>query len=118
MAKIMIVDDSDLSRRILRSILEADGHQVVEESDGLAALERYFLEQPELVVLDMTMKGMHGLEVLSKLRSMKIDARVIVGSADIQESTRELTTAAGARAFVQKPFTAEKVLPAVNAALR
>jgi two-component system, chemotaxis family, chemotaxis protein CheY len=114
MAKIMIVDDSQLSRRILRGLLEPHGHEVVEEADGMAALERYFLEKPSCVFLDMTMKGMHGLDVLSKLRAMDPNAKVIIGTADIQSSTREMTAAQGACAFIEKPFTAEKVAQALE----
>ena len=117
MPKILIVDDSGLSRRILRSILEGLGHEVMEESDGMAAIERYFLEKPDAVILDMTMKGMHGLEVLSQLRKLDPNACVIVGTADIQSSTRDLTENAGAYGFIEKPFTAEKVQHVLNTTL-
>ena len=114
MAKILLVDDSNLSRRILRRILEADGHAIVEAADGLIAIERYFLEQPELVMLDMTMRGMHGLDVLSKLREIDPQARVIVATADIQSSTRTLVEEGGGAGFVSKPFVEEQVLNVVH----
>jgi two-component system, chemotaxis family, chemotaxis protein CheY len=117
MANILVIDDSALSRRILRRILEADGHLVREADDGMVALEQYLLQQPDLVLLDMTMRGMHGLDVLSKLREMDPQARVIVATADIQRSTRELVDAAGGSGFVSKPFDAERVLSAVNTVL-
>ena len=115
--KIMIVDDSALSRRTLRRILETAGHGVVEAEDGMAALELYFIEKPDVVFLDLVMKGMYGLDVLTKLRELDARARVIVASADIQSSTRALAERAGARAFINKPFLAEDVLGAVNSAL-
>src|SRR5687768_15590499 len=114
MAKILIVDDSAMSRRILRGILQGGGHEVVEADDGLVALEKYFLEKPDLVLLDLIMKGMFGIEVLKKLRLMDKDVRVIVASADIQTSTRALTEAAGAAAFVTKPFAGEEILKTVR----
>ena len=114
MAKIMIVDDSGLSRRILRSILEPDGHEVVEESDGMAALERFYLEKPDIIILDMTMPGMPGMDVLARLRELDKNVRVIIGTADIQSSTQDLTKAAGASAFVGKPFTPERLLPVIH----
>ena len=114
MAKILIVDDSALSRRMLRAILEEAGHQVVEAQDGLKALEQYSLEQPDLVTLDMTMTGMHGLEVLDEIRKLDADARVLAATADIQESTRELVLEKGGKGFVGKPFNAKKVLSTVN----
>jgi two-component system chemotaxis response regulator CheY len=117
MPKILIVDDSSLSRRISRSILVEAGYEVVESADGMSALENYALEKPDLVFLDMTMKGMNGLEVLTKLREMDPTARVVMATADIQSSTRTLTENAGASGFVPKPFVAVAVLQAVTAAL-
>ena len=115
--KILIVDDSALSRRTLRRILETADYEIVEANDGMAALEVYFLEKPSLVLLDLVMKGMYGLDVLVKLREMDQQARVIVASADIQSSTRKLVDEAGALGFVNKPFLAEQVIAAVEAAL-
>lgn len=115
--KILIVDDSALSRRTLRRILESAGYEVVEADDGMAALELYFLEKPGLVLLDLVMKGMYGLDVLVKLREMDPKALVVVASADIQSSTRKMVDEAGALGFINKPFIAEPVLAAVEAAL-
>ena len=86
--KIMVVDDSALSRRTLRRILETAGYNVVEAEEGMAALELYFIEKPDLVMLDLVMKGMYGLDVLTKLRELDAGARVVVASADVQTSTR------------------------------
>ena len=115
--KIMVVDDSAMSRRTLRRILEGAGYNVVEADEGMAALELYFIEKPDLVFLDLVMKGMYGLDVLTKLRELDADARVVVASADIQTSTRALVEGAGARAFINKPFAAENVLGAVESAM-
>ena len=115
--KILIVDDSALSRRTLRRILETAGYEVVEANDGMTALELYFLEKPSLVLLDLVMKGMYGLDVLVKLREMDPKALVVVASADIQSSTRKLVDEAGALAFINKPFLSEQVIAAVEAAL-
>jgi two-component system chemotaxis response regulator CheY len=118
MAKILVVDDSGLSRRTLRKILESAGHEVIEAAEGIIALERYFLDEPDLVFLDLTMTGMYGIDVLNKLREMDSEARVIIGSADIQSSTREMVQAGGASAFINKPFTSEQVLNVVNRVLQ
>ncbi|HEU4931804.1 MAG TPA: response regulator [Pyrinomonadaceae bacterium] len=116
--KILIVDDSSLSRRTLRRILESAEYEIVEADDGMAALEVYFLEKPSLVLLDLVMKGMYGLDVLVKLREMDQQARVVVASADIQSSTRKMVDEAGAIGFINKPFVPEQVIAAVQAALR
>jgi len=115
--KILIVDDSSLSRRTLRRILESADYEIVEAVDGMAALEVYFLEKPSLVLLDLVMKGMYGLDVLVKLREMDQQARVVVASADIQSSTRKMVDEAGALGFINKPFVSEQVIAAVEAAL-
>ena len=115
--KILIVDDSALSRRTLRRILESAGYEVVEANDGMTALELYFLEKPALVLLDLVMKGMYGLEVLVKLREMDPKALVVVASADIQSSTRKMVDEAGALGFINKPFVTEQVIAGVEAAL-
>ena len=116
-AKILIVDDSALTRRTLRQILETAGCEVVEAEDGLAAMERYFLEKPDAVMLDLVMRGMYGLEVLGKLRELDADVKVIVVSADIQSSSREMAEQAGARGFVNKPFDRAEILTALDRVL-
>jgi two-component system chemotaxis response regulator CheY len=118
MAKIMVVDDSGLSRRVSRKILEEAGHSVVDAEDGLTALERYFLEQPDVVLLDVTMKGMSGIDVLKRIRELNPGARVVMVTADVQSSTRELTADGGACGFVSKPIVSDRILQAVDAALR
>ncbi len=118
MAKILVVDDSGLSRRISRTILEEAGHEVVEAEEGMAAVERYYLDKPELVLLDITMRGMTGFEVLDKIRQIDPAAKVVVATADIQSSTREMTRQGGAMGFVNKPFVAEQMTQTVAAVLR
>jgi two-component system chemotaxis response regulator CheY len=118
MAKILVVDDSGMSRRSLRKILETAGHQVIEAQDGIAALELFFIDKPDIVLLDLTMGGLYGVDVLKKMLEMNPGARVIVASADIQSSTREMVQEAGALAFINKPFAVDQVLNAVNLALK
>ena len=113
----MIVDDSGLARRMLHRILEPAGHQVCEAENGIVALERYFLDKPDLVLLDLTMAEMYGLDVLEKLLEMDANVRVIVASADTQRFTRELVKAAGARGIVNKPAGETTVLNIVDAVL-
>lgn len=115
--KVLVVDDSAMSRRIMRRILDGAGHTVIEEADGAAALARYDLERPALVTLDLIMTGMDGLEVLTELRRQHPRALVIVATADLQRATRDEVMAAGACGFVNKPFSSEEVLRAVDSAL-
>src|SRR5947199_2742493 len=104
-AKILVVDDSGLARRMIRKILEELGHEVEDASDGAEALERYVLNRHDAVVLDLLMHGMYGVEVLQKLKQLNPDLPVIVASADIQRTTRDQVKDAGAVAMVNKPVT-------------
>ena len=115
--RILVVDDSGLARRRARAILESAGIEVVEAEDGMAALERYFVDKPAVVLLDLVMKGMYGLEVLAKLREMDPHARVIVVSADVQTSSHELVAQGGAAGFLVKPVDANEVLTLVRSTL-
>src|SRR4029077_157463 len=112
-----VVDDSGLARRSVRRILESGGYVVAEATDGMTALEQYFLEKPDVVMLDLVMKGMYGLEVLEKLKQLDPLARVIVVSADVQSSSHELVSRAGASAFLNKPVEEEQLLAAVRRVL-
>ena len=83
----------------------------------MVALERYFLDRPDVVMLDLVMKGMYGLDVLSKLRELDPTARVIVVSADVQSSSMQLVEEAGASGFINKPFERERLLSTVRQVL-
>lgn len=115
--RILIVDDSSLARRRARVILESGGYDVIEAQDGIAALERYFLDRPALVMLDLVMKGMYGMEVLAQLRQMDPGARVIVVSADVQTSSHEMAEAGGAIGFLVKPLDEGEALALVRKTL-
>lgn len=116
--RILIIDDSSMSRRIMRRIIESAGHEVIEAEDGASGIEKYFLERPDAVFLDLTMNDMYGLEVLAKLRQIDPEARVIIASADIQDLTRVDVTDAGANGFINKPLTPEKVLNSLESAFK
>ena len=117
MATIMIVDDSNYTRRTHRRILETDGHTVIEASSGMAAIEGFFVHRPDVMLLDLTREDMGGLEVLQKLRELDARARVIVVSADVQRTTAQLVTDAGAARFLGKPALAGDLLAAVRGLL-
>jgi CheY-like chemotaxis protein len=108
-AKVLVVDDSGLARRLIRKILEDLGHEVEDVSDGAQALERYVLNRHDAVILDLLMHGMYGVEVLQKLKQLNPSLPVIVVSADIQRTTRDQVKEAGAVAMVNKPVTREQL---------
>ena len=110
--RVLIVDDSALARRNLRQILESANCEVDEAEDGLSALERYFLDKPDVVL-----RGMYGLDVLEKLRQLDPLAKVVVVSADVQTSSQQLVDQAGAKAFITKPFDREEIIGTLKAVL-
>lgn len=107
--KILVVDDSGLARRLVRKILEELGYEVEDVSDGAQALERYVLNRHDAVILDLLMHGMYGVEVLEKLKELNPALPVIIATADIQRTTRDLVKAAGAVAMVNKPVVKEQL---------
>jgi two-component system chemotaxis response regulator CheY len=117
-ANVLVVDDSSLARRTLRQLLEDMGHTVEEATDGAQAIERYFLNHHDLVILDMVMEGMYGLEVLMKFKQLNPDVRVIVVTADIQNTTKAEVRAAGAAALINKPVIRDELARVVDTVLK
>ena len=111
---MLVVDDSGFARRMLRQILEGAGYTVDEVKGGMEALERYALKKPDVVLLDIIMEDMSGMEVLAKLRELDGNARVIVATADAQTATKAEAKAAGALGMIPKPFQKEQVLQTVE----
>ena len=115
--KFLIVDDSALGRKMIRHFVEQLGHVAVEAADGASALERYVVEKPHFVVLDLLMPGMSGYDALTLLRSIDPTARVIVCTADVQSTTRDLIKQSGASAIINKPVTLEQISSTLNSVL-
>ena len=117
MKNILIVDDSAFARRTLKQILEEGGFNVEEAKDGQDAIERYYLRRPDLVLLDMVMEGMGGLEVLRKIRELDPAAEVVIATADIQNATETEARQIGAAGYLRKPFNPQEVLDTINKVL-
>ncbi len=113
-SKALVIDDSSLARRTIRLHLEAMNFEVEEAPDGARGLELFFLNRPQLVILDMVMEGMYGLDVLTKMIEINPDVRVIVATADIQETTAEEARSAGAKGILNKPINRERLAAAVG----
>jgi two-component system alkaline phosphatase synthesis response regulator PhoP len=112
---VLVVDDDDAIRTVVRSVLEADGFEVVEAADGPAALlllNAILGRGPDAVVLDVMMPGIDGIEVCEKIDHTKV--KVIMLSARDDAETKERATAAGADAYLTKPFSAIELLDAVE----
>lgn len=111
MKNILIVDDSNLMRNIIKKMFIKHGYRVAGEAEnGNMALEKYKELNPDIVTLDITMKGMSGLEALSEILRYDKNAKVVMVSAMGQHSIVKEAAAAGAKGFLVKPFKEEKVI--------
>jgi two-component system chemotaxis response regulator CheY len=115
--RVLIVDDSSLARRTARQVAEELGLAPEEATDGVQALERYSINRHDVVILDLVMNGMYGLEVLTKLRQFDPPARVIVLTADVQSSTVEEARKAGASGLLNKPVNRAALLQLLETVL-
>ncbi len=114
---ILIVEDELPIIRFLRASLVERGYRLIEATSGRAALELAASRKPELVLLDLGLPDMEGLEVLSRLRQWS-SAPVIVLSARGQEAEKIAGLDAGADDYLAKPFGVEELLARIRAALR
>ena len=120
MARILIVDDEVLVRNTLRRILERDGHEVVEAENGESGLESFRSQPSDLVIVDLFMPVMDGLEMLSELRQEFPGTRAIAISGSVYERRPRFLEIAGRIGSVRtlaKPFTAGDVTAIVNETL-
>lgn len=110
MANILIVDDSRTSRRILRSILEEDGHVIVgEATNGQEGFEQYMSLKPDIVTMDITMPVMTGVEALKKIIEADSNAKVVMVSAAGQQHNMLEAVQSGAADFISKPFDVDAI---------
>lgn len=113
---ILVVDDAAFMRRVIRSALEAGGYDNIREAeDGVGALKEYRKNRPDLVLLDITMPGKTGLEVLSDILETDKTAKVIMCSAVGQEPVIAQAIRRGACDFIMKPFQRKELLKLVEA---
>ena len=116
--RILIIDDEEHIRRMMRLTLEAAGYTVGEAGDGLAGLATFADgSEWDLVVLDQRMAGIDGLETLRRLKAIKRDARVVMATAYASIELAVDAMKLGAADFVRKPMTPETLRHAVAAAL-
>ncbi|MCR5476302.1 MAG: response regulator [Lachnospiraceae bacterium] len=116
--RIMIVDDSKTSRKLLRGILERGGYEVVCEAvDGEDGWQKYKEVRPDLVTMDITMPKMDGVEALSMIRKDNPTARVVMISASGQREKMTMAIRRGASDFITKPFEEKKVLATIGTVL-
>jgi len=120
MARILIVDDDPGTRDVMRRTLEKAGHDVVEAEDGKVALRTYAGSPTDLVVSDIYMPHMDGIEFLMRLQEAFPDARIVTMSGGghlAREKVLAASSTLGAVVTLEKPFRRDDILAAVDEAL-
>jgi two-component system, chemotaxis family, chemotaxis protein CheY len=117
-ARIIIVDDALFMRKLLKDILTGAGHEVVGEGeDGCEALSCYRKLVPDLVLMDITMPGVNGIDGVRSIRSEFPDARIVMCSAMGQMNMVVESIKAGAMEFIVKPFGHDEILGKIEKCL-
>ena len=117
MKRVLIVDDTDVMRMMIRLALEAEGFEVVgEATNGIEAVEMYKKLFPDVVTLDITMPGQDGLEAAAQIKQVDPNANIVMVTALGQEDKIKEAVNLGAKDFLVKPFQPSQVVNAVKKA--
>ncbi len=115
--RLLVVDDEIRILKFLQSNLKAQGYEVVTASNGLEALEQFHTGQPDLILLDILMAGMSGLDVLKEIRGFST-VPVIILSAKRDEYEKILGLDLGADDYIPKPFNPDELVSRIEAVMR
>jgi two-component system chemotaxis response regulator CheY len=113
-AKILLVDDADFMRFRTAKLLAENGYETIEAKNGEEAVAQYFSQQPDMVLMDITMPILDGIAALQAIRARDPQAKVVMCSALGQQSAVLGAIKAGAKDFIVKPFQADKILATVQ----
>jgi two-component system KDP operon response regulator KdpE len=116
-AKILVVDDDSQIRRVLRTTLAGQGYQAIDARNGEEAIEKLLGDKPDLIILDVNMPRMNGLETCRAVRATS-DVPIIMLTVRDTESDKIEALDAGADDYVTKPFSSPELLARIRAALR
>ena len=109
MKKILIVDDSAFTRNIHKQIVTSQGYETVEAKSGAEAVEMFSREKPDLVIIDLLMPGMDGMEVVGRMLEIDPGAKTVICSTDKQKARQEEARERGVLAFLTKPIDPEQL---------
>jgi len=116
-SKILVIDDEPSILNLVTSYLKAEGHEYFTASDGPSGLKTARAYQPDLIILDIMLPGMDGIEVLSQLRR-ESDVYVIMLTAKSEEADKVIGLSVGADDYLTKPFSPRELMARIKAALR
>lgn len=113
--RVLIVDDAAFMRMMIKDILGKNGYEVAGEAEnGMKAVEKYKELTPDLVLMDITMPEMNGIDAVKNIKAMDPGAKIVMCSAMGQQAMVIESIQAGAKDFIVKPFQADRVLEAVR----
>ncbi len=116
--RILVVDDAAFMRMMIKDILSKNGYSVVGEAEnGAKAIEKYKELNPDLVIMDITMPEVDGIQAVREIKKIDEDAKIVMCSAMGQQAMVIESIQAGAKDFIVKPFQADRVLEAVKKVL-
>lgn len=121
MATILVVDDDEAVRDSMRAVLERVDHQVILAEDGDAAVRRYSLDRPDMVITDLLLPDKDGIEIVREIRRIDPKARIITmsgGDETAELRLRTLTTEFGDVELLPKPFRFAQLIDAIERALK
>ena len=120
MSLVLIIEDNDKNLKLVRDVLQAKGHETMEAGSAEAGLELARRRTPDLVLMDIQLPGMNGIEALRRLRAEASTRAVpvIAISASVMQQARREIMAAGFDGFVEKPISLQDFLDAVARALK
>ena len=115
MAKILIVDDSRTSRKMLRNILESNGHEIIDEAvNGQEGVQKFQALKPDVVTLDITMPVVDGVEALKMIKALDPESKVVMVTAAGQKNKMIECIKAVANEFLTKPFEQQEIVDVIN----
>ena len=117
MAKVLVIEDSDVTRLMVVKMLEKVGHETIEAANGNKGLIKTIFAPPDLIILDINMPEMNGVEFLWAMTEAEIKVPVIVITANTLEDTKKQCEEIGVTNFLYKPVQKETLLSAVEQAL-
>ncbi len=115
--RALIVDDTAIMRMIVSRVMREADYDVSEATNGAEAIQTYFTWRPDIVIMDLAMDGIDGTTAIRGILQVDPQARIVVCSSTSDAQTVVTVLKLGAKGYITKPFTPEKLLQTVNAAL-
>jgi len=112
--KILIIDDDEIFLNLLGTILGDEGYEVISTADGPQGVDIFTQQKPDVVLIDLALPTMGGLEVLRKIRELDANARILVVTGHASDESEEVALHAGAAAYIAKPVRPAELLDQIG----